>query len=184
MGNSECLVIPGIVLISRTYEDGGNGFKRGHEPQIKFEIRNPKIRNNEEIPADAEKIKVAGTGDLEYQSEFEIRNPKSETRKYGGAEKIKVAARKQGFGISIGKGSKLGGKLHPVSILKVMLFVVRTGAVLGGFAFLDKYVKEQMPVTPGGRTIELVGETPGWVTEEIKNRVYAAASVDDGRRAN
>ena len=61
-----------------------------------------------------------------------------------------------------------------------MLFVVALGAVLGGFAFLDRYVKEQMPVTPGGRTIELVGETPAWVTEEIKNRVYAAATADAG----
>jgi hypothetical protein len=90
-----------------------------------------------------------------------------------------VAAKKQGFGISIGKGTKLAGNLHPVSILKVMLFVVALGAVLGGFAFLDRYVKEQTPVTPGGRKIELVGETPGWVTEEIKNRVYAAATADE-----
>jgi hypothetical protein len=90
-----------------------------------------------------------------------------------------VAAKRRGIDISIGQGSKLGRKLHPVGILKVMLFVVALGAVLWGFAFLDKYVKEQN--TPSGsRTIELVGETPGWVTEEIKNRVYAAASVDAG----
>ncbi len=90
-----------------------------------------------------------------------------------------MAAKRRGIDISIGQGTKLGRKLHPEGILKVMLFVVALGAVLWGFAFLDKYVKEQN--TPSGsRTIELVGETPGWVTEEIKNRVYAAASVDAG----
>jgi len=89
-----------------------------------------------------------------------------------------VAAKKRSFGTSIGRGAKLVGNLHPVSILKVMFFVVALGAVLGGFAFLDKYVKEQQIAAAGKRTIELVGETPAWVTEEIKNRVYAAATAD------
>jgi hypothetical protein len=51
-------------------------------------------------------------------------------------------------------------------------------AALAGFAFLDKYVKQQAIITQDGRTIELVGDIPEWVSEEIKNRVYAAATAE------
>ena len=69
-----------------------------------------------------------------------------------------------------------------IGLLKGLLFVCALVAVLAGFAFLDRYVKNQTPVTPGSRTIELVGDVPSWVSEEIKNRVYAAASADANRQ--
>ena len=61
-----------------------------------------------------------------------------------------------------------------------MLFLCLLAAIMAGFAFLDKYVKEQAVTTPQGRTIELVGDIPQWVGEEIKNRVYAAATAEEG----
>ncbi len=67
--------------------------------------------------------------------------------------------------------------LNPLGILKVFLFVCALGAVLAGFTFLDRYVKEQTLAPAGSRTIELVGEIPSWVSDEIKNRIYAAATV-------
>jgi hypothetical protein len=63
-------------------------------------------------------------------------------------------------------------------LLKGLLFVCSLVAVLAGFAFLDRYVKNQTPAPPGSRTIELVGDTPNWVSEEVRNRVYAAASAE------
>jgi hypothetical protein len=91
-----------------------------------------------------------------------------------------VAAKRQSIGMSIGKGTKLAGQLNPFGLLKVLLFVFALAIVVGGFTFLDRYVKNQTVVTPAGRTIQLVGDTPGWVSDEIKNRVYAAATADTG----
>jgi len=82
--------------------------------------------------------------------------------------------------MSIGKGTALAGKLNPFGLLKAILFIFALAVVLGGFAFLDRYVKNQMPSAPSGPTIELVGDTPAWVSDEIKNRVYAAATADTG----
>jgi cell division septal protein FtsQ len=65
-------------------------------------------------------------------------------------------------------------------LLKTMLFVCALVAVLAGFAFLDRYVKQQALALPGSRTIELVGDIPAWIGEEIKNKVYAAAAAEAG----
>jgi len=88
-----------------------------------------------------------------------------------------VAGRKQKEGIGTSFGTRLNRRSSVFGLLKGLLFICALAAVLAGFAFLDRYVKEQTPVPPGSRTIELVGDIPNWVSEEIKNRVYAAALV-------
>jgi hypothetical protein len=55
---------------------------------------------------------------------------------------------------------------------------------LAGFVFLDGYVKTQTTGSSGNRTIELVGNVPNWVSEEIKNRIYAAATSEANNSAN
>ena len=62
--------------------------------------------------------------------------------------------------------------------VKVTLFVCAFVLVLAGFTFLDGYVKKQTTGSSGNRTIELVGDVPNWVSEEIKNRIYAAATAE------
>jgi hypothetical protein len=91
-----------------------------------------------------------------------------------------LAAKKKGFSI-FGFGSDSGKPSHQsgvVVFVKVALFICAIVLVLGGFAFLDKYVKSQTVGSSGNRTIELVGEVPDWVSEEIKNRIYAAATAE------
>jgi hypothetical protein len=89
-----------------------------------------------------------------------------------------VAKRKQGIGATPGFGPSKKPALNVFGVLKSFLFVCALGAVLAGFAFLDRYVKTQNTAPPQGRTIELVGEIPPWVSEEIKNRILAAATAD------
>ena len=95
-----------------------------------------------------------------------------------------MAGRKQekGFGISFGldpaNRKKTARSLNPLGILKVFLFVCALAAVLAGFSFLDGYVKKQTIAPAGGRTIEMIGDIPAWVGEEIKNKIYAAATAE------
>jgi len=88
-----------------------------------------------------------------------------------------VAKQKQGIGSALGFGSAKNQALSVFGVLKTFLFVCALGAVLAGFAFLDRYVKTQNTTPKQGRTIELVGEIPAWVSEEIKNRILAAATA-------
>ncbi len=67
-----------------------------------------------------------------------------------------------------------------MGLLKFMLFVCLLGAIFVGFRFLDKYVNKQSPELSVNRTIEFVGDIPEWISEEIKNRVYAAATAEAG----
>jgi hypothetical protein len=92
-------------------------------------------------------------------------------------EAIKVAVRKQKEGMGTSFGTRLNRRSSVFGLLKGLLFVCSLVAVLAGFSFLDRYVKQQNPAPPDSRTIELVGDVPNWVSEEIKNRVYAAAMV-------
>jgi len=93
-----------------------------------------------------------------------------------------VAARKQKEGMGTSFGTRLNRRSSVFGLLKGLLFVCSLVAVLAGFSFLDRYVKTQTPAPPDSRTIELVGDVPNWVSEEIKNRVYAAASADANRQ--
>jgi hypothetical protein len=88
------------------------------------------------------------------------------------------------FGSEAGKRARINRRSGVVGLVKAFFFVCSLAAVLAGFAFLDKYVKQQAIITEDGRTIELVGDTPEWVSEEIKNRVYAAATAEAGTGNN
>ena len=97
-----------------------------------------------------------------------------------------MAGKKQGMGIfGLRAGSvKLSRKSNVAGLLKALLFVCSFVLVLAGFAFLDGYVKKQTTGSSGNRTIELVGDVPNWVSEEIKNRIYAAATAEANNSAN
>ncbi len=91
-----------------------------------------------------------------------------------------MAAKKSKFNI-FGFGSdsdKPSRQSSTTGFVKVTLFVCSFVLVLGGFAFLDNYVKKQTTYSSGNRTIELVGDVPDWVSDEIKNRIYAAATAE------
>ena len=97
-----------------------------------------------------------------------------------------MAAKKTGFNI-FGPGSggvKLSRKSNVIGYVKASLFICAFALVLAGFAFLDSYVKKQTTGSSGNRTIELVGDVPNWVSEEIKNRIYAAATAEANNSAN
>jgi len=97
-----------------------------------------------------------------------------------------LAAKKNGlniFGFRTGS-VKLSRKSNVGGFLTALLFVCAFVLVLAGFAFLDGYVKKQTTGSSGNRTIELVGEVPNWVSEEIKNRIYAAATAEANNSAN
>jgi hypothetical protein len=97
-----------------------------------------------------------------------------------------LAAKKNGFAIfGLGsEGGKPSRKSNVIGYVKVSLFVCALVMVLAGFTFLDGYVKKQTVGSSGNRTIELVGEVPNWVSEEIKNRIYAAATAEANNSAN
>ena len=63
-------------------------------------------------------------------------------------------------------------------LFKGLIFFIFLAAVLAGFAYLDRFVKKQIAYTTPNQTIELAGNIPAWVTEEIKNRVIAAATAE------
>jgi hypothetical protein len=97
-----------------------------------------------------------------------------------------LAAKRNGFNIfGFGTdGGKPSSKSNAIGYLKVPLFVCAFILVLAGFAFLDRYVKSQTVGSSGSRTIELVGDVPDWVSEEIKNRIYAAATAEANNSAS
>ncbi len=97
-----------------------------------------------------------------------------------------MAAKKTGFNIfGLGSGgTKITRKSNVIGYVKALLFVCAFALVLAGFAFLDSYVKTQTTGSSGNRTIELVGDVPNWVSEEIKNRIYAAATAEANNSSN
>ena len=76
------------------------------------------------------------------------------------------------------KINRLTRKSNVAGLFKGLLFFVFLAAVLAGFAFLDRFVKKQNAPSPANQTIELAGDIPAWVSEEIKNRVLAAATAE------
>jgi cell division septal protein FtsQ len=86
-----------------------------------------------------------------------------------------MSARRSGFDLSFGFNPHKAGV---IGLFKGLLFIFAVVVVVAGFAFLDGYVQKQT-ITPSTqpRTIEMAGPTPAWVSDEIKNRVYAAAST-------
>jgi len=84
---------------------------------------------------------------------------------------------------------KLGGfkkrKRHQASwfgpslimILKVLAVVCVLCGIVIGFIFMEKYVKETIPVRQGAGDLELA-EVPLWVSDELQEKVYAIATAD------
>lgn len=62
-------------------------------------------------------------------------------------------------------------------ILKVAAAVCVLIGLVVGFVFLEKYVKKASPITQKAVLIELV-DVPDWVTEPLKEKIYAAAQAD------
>ncbi len=88
------------------------------------------------------------------------------------------------FGSKPAKRARIKRRTNTAGLLKGLVLACLLGAILAGFAFLERFVKEQKAVVFGGRTIELVGDIPEWVGQEIKNRVYAAATAQAGSGDN
>ncbi len=63
-------------------------------------------------------------------------------------------------------------------ILKVLAAVSVLAAVAVVFVFLEKYVKENVPVSEKIGSLELLG-VPTWVNEALEKRIYAAAKAGD-----
>jgi hypothetical protein len=86
-----------------------------------------------------------------------------------------MSARRSGFDLSFGFNPHKAGV---IGLLKGLFFIFFVVSVVAGFAYLDGYVQKQT-ITPSTqpRTIELTNPMPSWVSDEIKNRVYAAAST-------
>jgi cell division septal protein FtsQ len=86
-----------------------------------------------------------------------------------------MSARRSGFDLSFGFNPHKAGI---IGLLKGLFFIFFVVAVVAGFAYLDGYVQKQaIPPSNQPRTIEMTGPIPSWVSDEIKNRVYAAAST-------
>lgn len=86
-----------------------------------------------------------------------------------------MSARKNGFDLPFKFNPHKEGIL---GLLKGLFFISVVGVVIAGFAFLDTYVQKQaIPPSNQPRTIELADPAPVWVSDELKNRVYAAAST-------
>ncbi|MBN2020758.1 MAG: hypothetical protein JW749_11110 [Sedimentisphaerales bacterium] len=91
-----------------------------------------------------------------------------------------MAGKSSSFVFSSPKAKRAARKSNVAGIFKGLFFFIFLAAILAGFTFLDGYVKKQTAPAAENRTIEIMGETPFWVSEEIKNRVYAAATADSG----
>jgi hypothetical protein len=63
------------------------------------------------------------------------------------------------------------------SILKVTAVVCVLISLAVGFVFLEKYIKETGPIAQKAVPIKLV-DVPDWVTEPLKEKIYAAARSD------
>ncbi|MGD0078435.1 MAG: hypothetical protein ABSB91_07405 [Sedimentisphaerales bacterium] len=86
-----------------------------------------------------------------------------------------MSARRSSLDLSFGFNPHKAGI---IGLFKGLLFIFALAVVVAGFTFLDGYVQKQAVVPAAQqRTIELAGPIPAWVSEEIKNRVYAAAST-------
>jgi len=62
-----------------------------------------------------------------------------------------------------------------IIILKVLAVVCVLCGIVIGLMFLEKYVKETVPVEKGMVDLELA-DVPLWVSDQLKNKVYAAVT--------
>jgi hypothetical protein len=89
-----------------------------------------------------------------------------------------MAAKRQTAGFGRMKINRLTRKSSVAGLFKGLFFLIFLAAVLAGFAYLDTFVKKQNTAISPNLPIELVGDIPNWVSDEIKNRVIAAATAE------
>jgi len=71
------------------------------------------------------------------------------------------------------KRKKLRWPLPPLtSILKVLAVVCICAAVVAALYFVEKYVRSTTPIKTGPLVLE---DVPGWVTAELRTKIFAAA---------
>jgi hypothetical protein len=96
-------------------------------------------------------------------------------------KRAKQKAKRISFKLSASKRKKQPKRiLWPSlgSILKVIAVVCVLTAVVIGFVLLEKYVKSTAPASQSSATLELA-DVPGWVNEQLKEKIYAAARAND-----
>ncbi|MHC4062642.1 MAG: cell division protein FtsQ/DivIB, partial [Planctomycetota bacterium] len=79
----------------------------------------------------------------------------------------------------VGRGSRSlrGTSIITLAVLAIVCLFAASGI---GFAFLEEYVKQTVPISERINSIELVG-VPAWVNEQLKARIQAAVMA--GRKA-
>lgn len=64
-----------------------------------------------------------------------------------------------------------------ISILKILAVICFFSGAVIGLVFLEKYVKETIPIAEGTVDLKLV-DVPAWVDDQLKEKVFAAAKGD------
>ena len=63
-----------------------------------------------------------------------------------------------------------------IIILKVLAVVCVISGIVIGLMYLEKYVKETTPAATGGSIVLELADVPLWVSDQLKNKVHAAAT--------
>ena len=93
--------------------------------------------------------------------------------------KTKRKTKRTSFKLGISKRKKRRKIINPptlIGILKLLAVLCAFAVVAIGFVFLNRYVKKTVPVSQSSVPLKLVN-VPGWVSEQLKERVYAAATA-------
>ena len=77
-----------------------------------------------------------------------------------------------------GKKRSTAQRLNLRGIFKIAAIVLAFIAVAVGFVFLQQYVDKTVPVSQKSAALELAN-VPDWVTQELKDKIYAAATAGD-----
>jgi len=94
-----------------------------------------------------------------------------------------VAGRKKTKRISVRSGPAKrkqgppGAGPKPTNILKALAVVCVLAGIAAGIVLLEKYVKRTVPGPEGTVNLELIAE-PGWVNDELRNKIYNAVAAD------
>jgi len=94
-------------------------------------------------------------------------------------KKTKRKTRRTSFKLGISKRKKRRKIINLpslIGILKVLAVICAFAVVAIGLVFLNRYVKKTVPVSQSSAPLKLVN-VPGWVSEQLKEKVYAAATA-------
>ena len=95
--------------------------------------------------------------------------------------KIKRKTKRKTFSFGVSKKKKRRTIsrqfISPVVFLKFLAGFVILGGIVAGFIFMERYVEDTTGVSQKTGVLELVN-APGWVTESLKEKIYAAARAD------